>query len=289
MESNQSLEHISTELLLDYIEGLLSPAARHRVELALGAQEELRVMEAGARFLFVEEGRSREEVEQWLYTSLPDIPIEDAIEAELDIDFSSRMAPAAVGAYMREEEAIYIGSKAARATPRLWMPIAAAILFFVMGGGLAWYLIPGVSPERLAMGYLEEPYGGSQLMRGKSENPAWEEAMAAYYAMSYAEAEAMFEAIAAQEQSNLIIQASFYQALSQLYSTDPDYAAIARLLAEVQESGSEAYEQQARWYQSLALILDGKAKDALPLLETIVADEDHFRNAQASVMLRTLR
>ena len=61
---NSSL--FTNEVLIDYVEGLLSPAARERVELAAERDETIATRIAGIRTFYAEHGEDRDELERWL-------------------------------------------------------------------------------------------------------------------------------------------------------------------------------------------------------------------------------
>lgn len=59
-------EHISTELLIDYVDGILGSDARKKVEDAIRSDENTAGVVAGIRAYYDKHGQNRESLEKWL-------------------------------------------------------------------------------------------------------------------------------------------------------------------------------------------------------------------------------
>lgn len=281
MDPERASTTLSTELLLDYIEGLLSPEGRNRVETLLADDEDLRIMAAGAYHMLVEEGKSREELEVWLEGHLPELELPVAgtdSESPAAAPVSRFASASQTAAAERATDLSYATGQPRRSV----ILIVAAVFFFIIGGVLAWYLIPGVSADSLALEYLEEPYPPLQVSRGTAGDLPLQEAMLTYQQQNYPNAQARFQDIEGPV-------ARYYEGLCLMYQTNPDYSRATTLFEQVMRSESEAYREQARWYLSLASLLLGEQQRATSLLQTIHDADDHYRKAQASVLLSRLK
>ncbi len=247
--------NIPLDLLIDYVEGLLDSEATARLEQRLAEDEYHRNIVEGIQHFYTQKGQDRA-----------------ALEAYLD-DFQHRLSPKA--------------ATQVRRLPRSFIAIAATLALIVT----AFFLVrnsQGASSDALLAQALSTPYP-SVYDQNKSGDPQDIRASigALYQAGDY---EAVIEtAQALIDQSNTANPLDYFMlGLANLYQDVPNYAAAITALNQTKafNTGSNI-TQQTDWYLALSYLSAGEVENARRLLEGISADGGHYKQAEASLLLKT--
>ena len=155
-----------------------------------------------------------------------------------------------------------------------WVKIAAAILLINIVGAIVWFSLPKDAVVDLVAQELSVPYPLS-VERGSSDaEPGFE----AYFKGEYQTAIASFDKV---ENDATVI---FYNGLSHLYAGDYDRAVT---LLQSEAVGASRYQEQAAWFQSLALLKAGRDNEAKGILEKISGNTGHYKFDAARRLLST--
>lgn len=166
---------------------------------------------------------------------------------------------------------------------KTWFRVAASILV-LMAAGIVLYTLNQPDLDSLIAEELSQPYPVSNLFRNNEDISAADKGYEFYAAGNYAEASRYFDRAATQEKD--IASVTFYNALCNLYTGN--YSKTMMLLNTAVISDSR-YAQQAKWYQSLALVKSGNTREAKEILEDIENNEQHFKHERALEILEELK
>ncbi|MEL6141590.1 MAG: hypothetical protein AAFU67_08225, partial [Bacteroidota bacterium] len=166
-----------------------------------------------------------------------------------------------------------------------WWPVAAAIIFVCLLGG--WWLNRAApnSPEALFAIYYS-PYPASAAIRGGGASSNWSDAMLAYQTGNYKEAAQLIEANLV-DSVGLIYLKQFYLG-NALLSMDPPQPMLAIEAFDQVLVVDSDYGGVAKWYRSLALLLNGQTEEATVALDEIV-EKGNYRVSEARELLSRVR
>lgn len=157
------------------------------------------------------------------------------------------------------------------------LKIAASIVF-VVASGLALYQLSKSNLEGLVADQLETPYEASVALRGANSSTALQGALAAYNDGQY---QGAFDLLKSENSA----QATFFSGLSLLY-LDQNAEAITHLKST--ELIGSRYEEQSKWYLSLAYLKSDKLDQGEKLLLRIKFTKSHFKQKEAIEILEFL-
>ncbi|NNE56376.1 MAG: hypothetical protein HKN32_10165 [Flavobacteriales bacterium] len=216
----------STEILIDYVDGLLDPATEQRIKAALQGDEKSQAIVAGIQIFYEKEGRDRQALEEFL-------------EAEP----SELMQPRS----QSQEK----GPKVRNLTP--WIvriAVAAAVVvagIFILGRSEN-------SMELLAQ-HAEEYYALPVTVRGEESS---DELLKAYVKKDFDTVLAIAEDVSSK---NPEIQMAV--GLSALYQDD---FVRAEVEFQELTQGKHRLKQQAHWYLAISKLSQGQKHQAIQLL-----------------------
>lgn len=171
---------------------------------------------------------------------------------------------------------------------RWGLSIAAAVLLAIA----AWFVLAPASPNQgeLLAAYLEDHLGngGAARQQGSADNELRVGAIEAYQSEDYAQAAVLRQELIDQGGVNIIKDDFFYLGLSYLYQTPPKAQEAITYLERTNEMPGRKFELEGQWSLALAYLLDGRAADARPILERLVAG-DSWKAEEAGLLLETLK
>lgn len=245
MENNDLL------LISDYLAGDLSGAERQAFEERLGSEPELALT------------LRRQQAQQDVVRAIDRARQKEALKAMLQQGRSApvrRLNPAPLMRW---------GALAAAA--------AVALLVWI-----AWPQNPALSPQQMALGYMEAYPMEAERGEATSQLTAWD-SVALYYGQGD-----YVRALPPLRELHLAAPAdarySLY--LSECLMQTGAYAEAIPLLEQI--PAQNLYHDAARWRLALCYLLDGKPEMALPLLEEI-RSSNHYRKLQADTLLRQIK
>lgn len=252
----QDQSTIPFELLLDYVEGLLDPAAEERIKQFLDKDEDYRTVVEGIRYYYQNQGASRSELETYLS------------------DFQQRL--------VRDQ----VPTKTRRINPR-FLNIAAAVIGLVLSVFLLRNeIFPTAAAEQLVASALETPYPNIYAAnRNNQENSLRTQLGRWYNNGDYGQIIDLLEKDLA---GNPTLESSDYFLLAQshLNQPDPDYTRAAQIFQQILESQTPAsLQQQTEWYLALSLYQSGATDQARNQFEAIAEQVNHYRQARAQSIL----
>lgn len=155
-----------------------------------------------------------------------------------------------------------------------FLKIAASIALIAVSFVLIRFLMqPSLSD--LVAKELSEPYPAAIAVRSTNSSDIHQKAILQYQQGNYKQAISLL-----QEQGTP--QATFFRGLSLLYLEE--YERSAKELANSRLIDSR-FEEQARWYGSIAFLKSGNELGAKELLQTIESKPDHFKKKEAQDLL----
>lgn len=159
----------------------------------------------------------------------------------------------------------------------MWLKIAASIaLIFTVG--LSTYVFTKDSLQDLVAGQLKEPYQAVITTRGSETTGSIQRGLLAYNNAAY---EQSIEELATQDTP----QAVFFSGLSYLYL---DKMETAIQLLKSHKLKDSRYEEQTRWYLTVAYLKLGNMAQGEKLLLQIKSREKHFKQKEAREILEFL-
>lgn len=257
------MQHYSTEILSDYIEGLLNPEVNEDIRTHLNDCERCRLVAEGIRHLMIAGDMKRDEADTYLNG------LEEKFRKEITRDENNDTGRI-----------------------RKWFPlspvgkVAALILLIIVPAVLLFVLFQKSGTKDIISLYLEEPYQAPVFLREQG-NAGYEftpEFIESYMAKEYEKAALILEqkigsgkAVAAQY---------FYLGLCYLYTGSDTGKSIDALL-KVTETTSR-YHEQAEWYLALAYYIDRDYNKAGIILREISENPSHFKHGEAKGLLRDI-
>lgn len=263
----------NNELLLDYLEGLVDSGTRDRIETHLQDNEFEQDRFDGLRQLYEEYNGDREEVINYLEQARSKAFA--VFQNQGETAQSSDSSPT----QLKESKEV-INSKPLY--PK-WLPlgIAASLTVIVV----TYFLFNwSNSPTELAIAWSQEPYPVPEVVRGLSTVPT-ENWVGAYKNGQYAKAAQLLEAELAQNSTSKAGQ-YFFAGVSNLYPPSPNLDKAIQYLTLAQDS-EPAYEEQARWYLTLAYLQNEQAEQARTVLKEIVSTQG-YQSSRAQQLLDRL-
>jgi hypothetical protein len=243
----------SYELIRDYLHGVLDKKTAEEIGMLIRTDETARSIALGIIYL---EKQFKE-------------------EAEADVYLDTL--------YRKRAEMIAERTKASTLAFKPFIRMAAALLLLVTAGVVVRLLMaPGIAT--LVDRELRQPYSLPTLARTHESFTTLDSAYQLYSQADYPGAAQLFQRASQLDQHQTV--ALFYFGLSELYAGN--CARAANLLASGDLVGTR-FEQQARWYQSLALIQSGDRTKAREQLEWMAADPNHFKSKEASELLSKIK
>lgn len=235
------------ELLIDYVEGLLTVEQRHRVESILEQDEFARSMVDGIRLWFEKNGPDREALEAWLNEEMP-----------AQMGDSTKISEAKVVPIKK-----YI----------FWAAAAVILLALVP----VWFAVQSPDYNELMAQYSAQIYEYPHAVRDSAEES--KEAFIKYDAGEYSEAAGLFDEMSRDNPNDEL--ATFMLGMS-LFNAQK-YSASATTLFML-TTGESRFSQQARWYYALASLNAGNLNEGIKALEA-VADRGAYRFEEAELLL----
>ena len=185
--------------------------------------------------------------------------------------------------YQAQLNVIHKQIQPVRITQKLWFRIAASVLVLVIAGFTVRMLITRPDVESLIAQELSKPYPVSNLVRSEGSQTTEDRAYESYASGKYLEAAQYFSQTNGEARD--VASATFYQAMSNLYVGG--YPRAIQLFESPIISESR-YVEQARWYQSLALLRSHNKTKAVEILRSIRANPQHFKYEDAGELLSQL-
>lgn len=235
------------ELLIDYVEGLLTSEQRIKLESILEQDEYARSMVDGIRLWFQKHGDDREGLEAWLDAEMP----------------SKNQQP--------------LHRKKGRVLPMrqviTW--VAAAILLIAIVP--TWFMLRSPDYSELLADYSQSTYEYPHAVR--DSEAASDQAFASYDDGDYQLAAILFEESLKQDPENDLLK--FMLGLS--FFNSGEFKSGSQYLVEVAQSESR-FAQQASWYYALACLQLEDYKEGTRVLQEIVRLET-YRYEEAQLLL----
>jgi tetratricopeptide (TPR) repeat protein len=156
------------------------------------------------------------------------------------------------------------------------------LLSAVVFGAAIFFLVTQITGSATTTEVFEryfQPYYPDEELRLASEEttPKWKNGLDNFADGNYEKALEYFEYA---EEEITYTTVEFYEGMSYLQMSHPDYFDAAYYLNEVQLEECE-FQGRARWYYALTLIKQGNIKKARELLKTIVKERSYnHRSAQ---------
>ncbi|MEP1096347.1 MAG: hypothetical protein ABJG78_14620 [Cyclobacteriaceae bacterium] len=161
--------------------------------------------------------------------------------------------------------------------PFTFLKIAASVTILAISALVA-YQINRPTLSDLLSAELSIPYQSATTVRNSEEISDFEKAMIAYNKGEYAKTIELLK----EEQDS---QAIFFKGLSLLFAEE--YSMAIEFLGKPELIESR-YEEQSRWYQSLAYLKSNQNQKASEILGEIVSNKDHFKHKEALKLLEYL-
>ena len=177
--------------------------------------------------------------------------------------------------------------RASRKVKGSWMLRAAAVLFVVGLSVLVWQQVRSSAPstDNIVAQHLEEHYSSPIVLRGEPNVDSLRSiATTAYQENDFTRASTEFAQLVEVHGEKATAEDHFYLGISLLYSDKLEQSIAS--LAVVEQSNSR-YQQQGRWYLSLALWKNGDSIGAQEYWEYISVNEDHYKQAEARELLES--
>ncbi len=245
------------ELYTDYVEGLVNSDTRQAIEARMREDTPTRQIIEGLRYLFRRHGGNR-----------------DAVEAYFEASGKS------IEQLVNQAQARRVFQK------RMYYAIAATVLLLVIGGALYWQFSSN-RLERTVNKALAEAYPMPAQLRGSTPiEESWHQARAAYQMKHYEGAMEALDQILATQPANT--QAQFFQGICHIMVEAPNLQQAKLNFRKVLLSESR-FTQQAEWYLTLVHLYEADVPSALPLLNKIAGNAEHYRQADAQALLKLLR
>lgn len=163
------------------------------------------------------------------------------------------------------------------------LTIAAAVALFMIS--YQWFTNSNLSPEEIYASNFET-YPMLLNQRSAEENTTssvtYNNAITFYNKREYAQAEAAFEKLLQDQPDNISFQ--FYQA--NIFLASQNAADAIPVFQKILDGNNPLFEEQARWYLSLAYLQLGQKENAKALLEKI--QQGQFQANEASNILQSL-
>lgn len=253
---NEKNTSLSFDLLLDYVEGLVDPATRNRIDQFLTEDEEYRNVVAGIQYYYQQYGHDRAQLEQYLH------------------EFQQRL--------IKEQ----VPSKTRRLNNR-FLSIAAIVLGLVLTVFLLRnQLMPPLSADGLVAAALKDPYANVySISRSQATDTLRSQISQWYDREDYQQAAASIQKII---QDNPPAEASDFFMLAQCYLNQrpPAYQQAAEVLKNLLANGVPAsLRQQTQWYLAVSQYQSGEKATAKNLFSEIAGDSNHYRKESAQEIL----
>lgn len=166
---------------------------------------------------------------------------------------------------------------------RQWFPLAAVLLALIAVS--LWLFIPGGETSNDLFAAHFDIYRSPSTVRGKESKDVWQEATEAYTSSDYAKAAMLFQK-SLDDPNTIPYLAEFYRGISLLAEVPPQAQTALAAFEKVLQSDND-YQQQAMWYQALALLhlqRNGEAKKAL----TDLQNTGSYKDTQVKELLEEL-
>ena len=251
-------KHYGFELLMDYVDGFATSAARERIQAHLLECERCAGVVQGIRRAREEFGEDQERLGEYF-----------------------RVGEERTG----NREAELVGSET-RSRPlvlrRRWWGFAGlaagiALLFLV------WPHLRSPDAESLFAEEIADIYRNPELTRSGNGEAIWKEGALAYREQDFLEAASAFEQLFSLDP--LDMEAGFYTGICFLYASAPERAIPP--LQTVAHSPSN-YRKNATWFLGLAHYQAGDQTAAKSILIQIAGEEGHFKQDRAKALFEAL-
>ncbi len=249
---------LSFELILDYVEGLLSESNAEIIKARINESEEYWYILEGVKYYYEHISNDRDELEKYmaqLWGNLEKTP-----EAP-----TPKLKSLKIGKY--------------------WMIAATVSIFIVSMVLIIHQKMKPLTNHKIVENYLEI-YEAPVIERGMDGNnitELWNKAIIAYKNSEFLVAQKIFEKIEQSDERNYT--SKFYLALCYLYQNKP---LMAIPLFEKLQTSPTRYRQQALWYLSLSHIKNRNYEQAKRLLQIIITNRNHYQHDKANNLINEL-
>lgn len=242
------------ELLLDYLDGIVDPTSRRKIEEQIEVSDQLASTIEGIRYYYQVKGYDRSQIEA--YIGAMEKPLKD--------------------------------NAAQPVLKRSFVPwrVAAVVALLVSASAIFFFSWDSQTADEIVIGELSIIYPAPDTFRGEGQalEEFWGRASTLYAAKQYRTA--IGGLIKIDRMDGESPDSWFYIGLCYLYSTPPKTSEASKYLVKVAET-QHRLADRARWFLALSYYLEGKIEPAKERLREI-EDNGGYKSDEANQLLNKL-